>query len=223
MGKLNNLLNFDDFKPNWKPQSAKTTKRTETGLDIVKENKINEISRDKLDAAAELLKKKGHEKRAAALRRYVSPGGVNSPQFKIFTPGANKRVKFVKFEQFDFYMFYDVWNDNGKEYPASLAPYFRDDDGENFCPFWMTIDENGHCIIEENYADEPILYKFLDRKEAVNFIKFVNSPEIHNYLKTSLMRISRERGNDDEESVVELINNVKDAFSSLKPNDLYED
>lgn len=36
--KLENLLSFDDFNSNWKSENAKQTKRTQTGLDILKEN-----------------------------------------------------------------------------------------------------------------------------------------------------------------------------------------
>jgi len=36
--KLNNLLDFSDFIKNWNPEQQKKTKRTEIGLDIVKEN-----------------------------------------------------------------------------------------------------------------------------------------------------------------------------------------
>jgi len=36
--KLNNLLSFSDFEKTWKPEEQKKTKRTEIGLDIVKEN-----------------------------------------------------------------------------------------------------------------------------------------------------------------------------------------
>ena len=37
MKKLENLLNFNDFNSNWKEEQSKTTKRTQTGLDILKE------------------------------------------------------------------------------------------------------------------------------------------------------------------------------------------
>ena len=36
--KLNNLLGFDDFEKTWKPEDQKKTKRTDVGLDIVKED-----------------------------------------------------------------------------------------------------------------------------------------------------------------------------------------
>jgi len=36
--ELNNLQSFDDFEKNWKPEEQKKTKRTEVGLDIVKED-----------------------------------------------------------------------------------------------------------------------------------------------------------------------------------------
>jgi hypothetical protein len=39
--KLNNLLNFSDFIKNWNPEQQKKTKRTEIGLDIVKEDIFN--------------------------------------------------------------------------------------------------------------------------------------------------------------------------------------
>jgi hypothetical protein len=39
--KLNNLLNFSDFIKNWNPEQQKKTKRTEIGLDIVKEDIYN--------------------------------------------------------------------------------------------------------------------------------------------------------------------------------------
>lgn len=38
MGKLENLLSFDDFDKNWKPKEQKGSKRTEVGLDILNEN-----------------------------------------------------------------------------------------------------------------------------------------------------------------------------------------
>lgn len=36
--KLNNLLDFSDFVKSWNPEQQKKTKRTEIGLDIIKEN-----------------------------------------------------------------------------------------------------------------------------------------------------------------------------------------
>ena len=39
--KLNNLLGFDDFEKTWKPEDQKKTKRTDVGLDIVKEDSSN--------------------------------------------------------------------------------------------------------------------------------------------------------------------------------------
>lgn len=39
MKKLENLLDFEDFKANWKEKEAKKTKRTEVGLDIIEEKK----------------------------------------------------------------------------------------------------------------------------------------------------------------------------------------
>lgn len=42
MKKLENLISFDDFKSGWKASQASKTKRTETGLDILKEN-VEEI------------------------------------------------------------------------------------------------------------------------------------------------------------------------------------
>jgi hypothetical protein len=39
--KLNNLLSFSDFEKTWKPEEQKKTKRTEIGLDIVKEGSEN--------------------------------------------------------------------------------------------------------------------------------------------------------------------------------------
>jgi len=38
--KLNNLLSFEDFDKNWKPDEQKKTKRTEIGMDIVKETNL---------------------------------------------------------------------------------------------------------------------------------------------------------------------------------------
>jgi hypothetical protein len=38
MGKLENLLSFDDFEKNWNPKPQKTTKHTDVGLDIMNEN-----------------------------------------------------------------------------------------------------------------------------------------------------------------------------------------
>ena len=38
MEKLNNLLSFVEFEKSWKPEEQKKTKRTELGLDIIKES-----------------------------------------------------------------------------------------------------------------------------------------------------------------------------------------
>lgn len=38
MGKLENLLSFDDFEKNWSAKSQKSTKRTDVGLDVINEN-----------------------------------------------------------------------------------------------------------------------------------------------------------------------------------------
>jgi hypothetical protein len=40
--KLENLISLEDFKANWQSEKAKKTKRTDTGLDIIKED-IEEI------------------------------------------------------------------------------------------------------------------------------------------------------------------------------------
>jgi len=56
MKKLENLLSQEDFKSNWKAEQAKKTKRTETGLDILKES-ADEVIGDKYplsDEAGEL-------------------------------------------------------------------------------------------------------------------------------------------------------------------------
>lgn len=42
MKNLNNLLKFSDFDKNWKSEKANKTKRTDTGLDILKEDLYNE-------------------------------------------------------------------------------------------------------------------------------------------------------------------------------------
>jgi hypothetical protein len=39
MKKLENLLDFEDFKSNWEEKKQKKTKRTEVGLDIIEEKK----------------------------------------------------------------------------------------------------------------------------------------------------------------------------------------
>lgn len=38
MGKLENLLTFDDFGKSWNSKEQKSTKRTEVGLDVINEN-----------------------------------------------------------------------------------------------------------------------------------------------------------------------------------------
>jgi len=43
MKKLENLLDFEDFKANWKEKEFKKTKRTEIGLDIIEENNTTDI------------------------------------------------------------------------------------------------------------------------------------------------------------------------------------
>lgn len=47
MKKLENLLDFEDFKANWKAKDATKTKRTEVGLDIVAEKKTEIENQDK--------------------------------------------------------------------------------------------------------------------------------------------------------------------------------
>ena len=42
MKKLENLLDFEDFKANWKEKESKKTKRTEIGLDVIEESVITE-------------------------------------------------------------------------------------------------------------------------------------------------------------------------------------
>jgi len=44
--KLNNLISQEDFISNWKAEQAKKTKRTETGLDILKESLEDETGED---------------------------------------------------------------------------------------------------------------------------------------------------------------------------------
>ena len=39
--KLNNMLSFEDFEKTWKPDEQKKTKRTEVGLDVIKEESSN--------------------------------------------------------------------------------------------------------------------------------------------------------------------------------------
>lgn len=46
--KLNNLLGFEDFVSNWNAEKQKATKRTEVGLDIIKERKFSAEQRKKL-------------------------------------------------------------------------------------------------------------------------------------------------------------------------------
>jgi len=46
--KLNNLLNFSDFAKSWNPEQQKKTKRTEIGLDIIKENKKPTLTKKEL-------------------------------------------------------------------------------------------------------------------------------------------------------------------------------
>jgi len=47
MDKLNNLLSFDDFDKTFEPEKQKSTKRTDVGLDIIKEGlSVNKIILD---------------------------------------------------------------------------------------------------------------------------------------------------------------------------------
>lgn len=43
--KLENLLSFTDFTGNYDPQQATKTKRTDTGVDVIKEN-LEDIEKD---------------------------------------------------------------------------------------------------------------------------------------------------------------------------------
>ena len=54
--KLNNLLDFSDFEKNWKAEEPKKTKRTEVGLDVVKEKHFDPIGDEE---ECKLRKKKG--------------------------------------------------------------------------------------------------------------------------------------------------------------------
>lgn len=46
MKKLNNLLDFSDFINNWKAEQQKKTKRTDVGLDVVKEGLFKKYELD---------------------------------------------------------------------------------------------------------------------------------------------------------------------------------
>lgn len=57
MGKLENLLNFDDFEKSWSAKQQKPTKHTEVGLDVVNENYRKWISdaKDRVKLKTDLL------------------------------------------------------------------------------------------------------------------------------------------------------------------------
>lgn len=70
--KMNNLISFDDFEKTFKPEEQKKTKRTEVGLDIVKEGK------DYLrDAASKYAKKNAN---ASSLQAFLA--GAKWMKFK---------------------------------------------------------------------------------------------------------------------------------------------
>lgn len=62
--KMNNLISFDDFEKTFKPEEQKKTKRTEVGLDIVKEGK------DYLKEAADKYSKKNEK--ATPLKAFLA-------------------------------------------------------------------------------------------------------------------------------------------------------
>lgn len=78
MGKLENLLSFNDFEKNWNPRKQKTTKRTEVGIDILNENykKWTSDSKDKDALKKQLLN---------AILRYI-----NTNQVKPITVSGDK-------------------------------------------------------------------------------------------------------------------------------------
>ena len=51
--KLENLLSFTDFTGNYNPQQANKTKRTDTGVDVIKENNEEEIDETEKDYSTE--------------------------------------------------------------------------------------------------------------------------------------------------------------------------
>jgi hypothetical protein len=51
--KLENLLSFTDFTGNYNPQQATKTKRTDTGVDVIKENNEEEIDETEKDYSTE--------------------------------------------------------------------------------------------------------------------------------------------------------------------------
>lgn len=56
-GKLENLLSFNDFKNNWNSEKTTKTKRTETGLDILKESVEYNSLEEKIQKVEELISK----------------------------------------------------------------------------------------------------------------------------------------------------------------------
>ena len=69
--KLENLIVFDDFKASWKAEQAKKTKRTETGLDILKEG-VEEIIPEGIPEEDNLVKPSfGVEEKIEDIKSFV--------------------------------------------------------------------------------------------------------------------------------------------------------
>lgn len=225
--KLNNLLGWEDFKTNWKPQVAKPTKRTETGLDVVKEGKVNEISRGLVARTSDALRKKGHIQRSITMRDYVSPGELDSPKFRFI---EKSQYIFAKFWDIDIWMFVDTWLSNEGEGPSPLSFTFRDEFGNELNPFWIAITSDGNYELDSSYNDDENypdgrLVLFSDRKEAVNFARFLKSPGFVDYLNKKFEEVSKAEPQryGDLEPLSELKDLTIKALSKLRVNDFYRD
>jgi len=94
--KLNNLLSFEDFEKNWKPDEQKKTKRTEIGMDIVKESNLPaNVEKAKRESEEEFgplpdlpqWKNRFNVKSASSGRLYVVSQNVNTGEWGCSCPG----------------------------------------------------------------------------------------------------------------------------------------
>lgn len=85
--KWNNLISFDDFEKSWNPEGQKKTKRTEVGLDVVKEGK------DYLKEAA--------EKYAAKIKKETKYSEAEIHLIHAFKEGAKWMKEYKNWEDIE--------------------------------------------------------------------------------------------------------------------------
>lgn len=131
--KLNNLMSFDDFEKTFKPEEQKKTKRTEVGLDVVKEEKKNEPGIEVDDL------KKGIDKKLNNLLGFDDFEKTFKPEEQKKTKRTEVGLDIVKEDQ-------DTHN---YPVPASLRNKHKLPDNDRYCKHLRTL----------NLLDAPTQHK----------------------------------------------------------------